>query len=119
MQRETRQRRNAHARSRRLTRKEAERWCAAHGAQVEPWPCGGVVLVRVRLPGFYEVVAPRLEQGVALLRPSVDAWCAGPAQEGPTGASLARYRALRSIPGGGDAQETGQNARAVGALPAR
>ena len=96
VQRETRQRRNASARARRLSRKEAERWCAAMGAEVQRFDHHGEWRWTVRVPGFFPATADSLERAVWALDINVTNALNGPATHGPTGASLARYRALRS-----------------------
>ena len=93
---ETRRRRNAHARSRRLSRKEAERWCAERDAEVQRFDHHGEWRWTVRVPGFFPVTSDTLERAVRALRDTQEAWLATRATHGPTGASLARYRALRA-----------------------
>lgn len=91
----TRRQRNAHARSRRLSRKEAEAWCQTTGAQVVRWAHHGEWRWTVRVPGFHPVTSDTLERAVRALDWTISAWCASRASEGPTGASLQRYRDLR------------------------
>lgn len=92
--RETRQARNAHARSRRLSRKEAEAWCATTGAQVVRWAHHGEWRWTVRVPGFHPVTSDTLERAVRALDATIAAFCASRATHGSTGASLQRYREL-------------------------
>jgi hypothetical protein len=96
--RETKAARNASARRRRLSRKEAERWCQVMKATTSRWPHFGEVRYTVLVAGFHPVTALTLEQCVDRLDRTIAAWCEGPASKGPTGASLARYRALRASP---------------------
>ena len=92
---ETRRRRNAHARSRRLSHKEAERWCQTMGAEVQRLAHHGDWRWTVRVPGFHPVTSDTLERAVRALDATICAFCASRAERGPTGASLARYRALK------------------------
>jgi hypothetical protein len=97
---ETRHARNASARRQRQERTEAERWCAEVGAAVRRWPHfqgqpGGGWRYTLTVPGFHPVTADTLERAVRALDQTIAAWCEGPAQRGPTGAGLARYRRLR------------------------
>jgi hypothetical protein len=96
VQQETRQRRNASARARRLTRKEAEAWCAERDAEVQRFDHHGEWRWTIRVPGFFPVTSDTLERAVRALDATLSAFCASRATHGPTGASLARYRALRS-----------------------
>ena len=93
--RETRQRRNASARERRLSRKEAERWCATMGAEVQRFDHHGEWRWTVRIPGFHPVTSDSLERAVRALDHTLTSWLEGRATHGSTGASLERYRALR------------------------
>ena len=95
VQRETKAARNAHARSRRLSRKDAEAWCQAMGAEVQRFDHHGEWRWTVRVPGFFPATADSLERAVWALDINVTNALNGPATHGPTGASLARYRALR------------------------
>ena len=95
VQRETRQRRNASARERRLTRKEAERWCQTMGAEVQRFDHHGEWRWTIRVPGFHPVTSDTLERAVRALDQTLSAWCQSRATHGPTGASLERYRRLR------------------------
>ena len=95
VQRETRQRRNASARARRLTRKDAEAWCQTMGAEVTRFDHHGEWRWTVRVPGFHPVTSDTLERAVRALDATIGWWCQSRAERGPTGASLARYRALR------------------------
>lgn len=96
--RETKAARNAHARSRRLTRKEAERWVLEVGAEVQRWAHHGEWRWTVRVPGFHPVTSDTLERAVRALDATISAFCASRATHGSTGASLARYRRLRAPP---------------------
>ena len=95
VQRETKAARNAHARSRRLSRKEAERWVETTGAEVQRWDHHGEWRWTIRVPGFFPVTSDTLERAVRTLDFIIGCWCATRAERGPTGASLARYRALK------------------------
>ena len=95
VQRETRLRRNAHARSRRLSFKDAERWCATMGAVVQRWDHHGTWRWTIRVPGFHPVTSDTLERAVRTLDATIAHFCASAARTGSTGASLTRYRALR------------------------
>ena len=93
---ETRQRRNASARARRLTRKEAEAWCAERDAEVQRFDHHGEWRWTIRVPGFFPVTSDTLEGAVRVLDFTIACWCdSSSTTHGPTGASLARYRALR------------------------
>ena len=94
--RETKAARNAHARSRRLSRKEAEAWCTEVGAEVQRFDHHGEWRWTIRVPGFHPVTSDTLERAVRALDATIGWWLEGRATHGPTGASLARYRALRS-----------------------
>jgi hypothetical protein len=93
--RETKAARNAHARSRRLSRTQAERWCAEVGAEVQRFDHHGEWRWTIRVPGFHPVTSDTLERAVRTLDATISWWLEGRATHGPTGASLARYRALR------------------------
>ena len=92
---ETRRRRNAHARSVRLSFKEAQAWCQSTGAEVQRWDHHGEWRWTIRLPGFHPVTSDTLERAVRALDATIRAWCATSAERGPTGANLARYRARK------------------------
>jgi hypothetical protein len=94
--RETKRARNAHARAMRFTRKEAERWVLEVGAEVQRWDHHGEWRWTVRVPGFFPVTSDTLERAVRALDGTIRHFCESRATHGPTGASLARYRALRS-----------------------
>ena len=92
--RETKQARNAHARSRRLSRKEAEAWCETMGAQVVRWDHYGEWRWTLRVPGFHPVTSDTLERAVRALDATISAFCTSRATHGSTGASLTRLRGL-------------------------
>ena len=94
--RETKAARNAHARSRRLTHKEVERWVETMGAEVQRFDHHGEWRWTIRVPGFHPVTSDTLERAVRALDATLADWCESRATYGPTGASLARYRALRA-----------------------
>lgn len=92
--RETKQARNASARHRRLSRKEADAWCGTMGAQVVRWAHHGEWRWTVRVPGFHPVTSDTLERAVRALDATLSAFCESRATHGSTGASLQRYREL-------------------------
>ena len=49
----------------------------------------------IRVPGFLPVTSDTLERAVRALDATIAGWCESRASDGPTGASLARYRALK------------------------
>lgn len=93
--RETKAARNAHARRHRQERTEAEAWCAEVGAEVRRWDHHGEWRWTIRVPGFFPVTSDTLERAVRALDGTIRHFCDSRATHGPTGASLARYRALR------------------------
>jgi len=94
--REAKEARNAHARRRRSATSHALEWCEQWGAKVDVQRrADGNVLYTVKLKGFSPSTHIRLEWAVDALRRTADAWCAGRATHGPTGASLEPLRARR------------------------
>ena len=93
--RETKAARNLSARSRRLSRTQAERWCAEVGAEVQRWDHHGEWRWTIRVPGFFPVTSDTLERAVRALDATIRHFVESRATHGPTGANLARYRALK------------------------
>ena len=90
VQQETKAARNAHASATRLSRKDAERWCAEVGAEVQRWDHHGEWRWTIRVPGLL----PRHlgHPGAGRARPGRDHLrvVRHEGERGPTGASLTR-----------------------------